>query len=88
MTVSEIYGWLEQVKDPEIPVLSIVDLGVITNVVVMGDSVEVEMTPTFVGCPALDVMKDDITRVLKENGAKKCRRESKLSRPLVEQEDI
>ena len=70
MTVSEIYGWLEQVKDPEIPVLSIVDLGVITNVVVMGDSVEVEMTPTFVGCPALDVMKDDITRVLKENGAK------------------
>lgn len=73
MTASEVYKWLEQVKDPEIPVLSIVDLGVITHVDVNEDSVDVEMTPTFVGCPALDVMKEEIVRVLKEQNAKNVR---------------
>jgi ring-1,2-phenylacetyl-CoA epoxidase subunit PaaD len=57
ITVARIYEWLEAVKDPEIPVLSLVDLGVITNVAVDGDRVAIEMTPTFVGCPALDMMK-------------------------------
>ena len=52
--VEEVYAWLEEVKDPEIPVLSLVDLGVITRVEVNGDTVTVEMTPTFVGCPAMD----------------------------------
>jgi ring-1,2-phenylacetyl-CoA epoxidase subunit PaaD len=51
-------------------VLSLVDLGVITHVVINGEKIEVEMTPTFVGCPALDVMKDDIVRVLQEHNAK------------------
>jgi ring-1,2-phenylacetyl-CoA epoxidase subunit PaaD len=64
MTPVDIYRWLEEVKDPEIPVLSIVDLGVIVNVGVDGEKVEVEMTPTFVGCPALDIMKNEIITVL------------------------
>ena len=70
MTVEDVYQWLEEVKDPEIPVLSLVDLGVITRVFVDGEKIEIEMTPTFVGCPALDVMKDDIIRVLQEHDAK------------------
>src|SRR5688572_21268581 len=70
MTVEDVYRWLEEVKDPEIPVLSLVDLGVITRVSVDGESIEVEMTPTFVGCPALDIMKEDIVRVLQEHNAK------------------
>jgi ring-1,2-phenylacetyl-CoA epoxidase subunit PaaD len=70
MTAENVYQWLEEVKDPEIPVLSLVDLGVITSVVVDGEKVEVEMTPTFVGCPALDIMKEDIVRVLREHNAK------------------
>jgi ring-1,2-phenylacetyl-CoA epoxidase subunit PaaD len=67
-TTTQIYQWLEEVKDPEIPVLSLVDLGVITNVIVDGTQVSIEMTPTFVGCPALDMMKSEITEVLEKNG--------------------
>lgn len=67
-TVDQIYQWLEEVKDPEIPVLSLVDLGVITLVSVEGEKVIVEMTPTFVGCPALDFMQEEIRTVLKQNG--------------------
>ena len=64
----QILTWLEEVKDPEIPVLSLVDLGVINDVNVQESHVTIEMTPTFVGCPALDMMKQDITDVLKKNG--------------------
>jgi ring-1,2-phenylacetyl-CoA epoxidase subunit PaaD len=64
-----IYHWLEDVKDPEIPVLSLVDLGVITEVSVEGRHVKIVMTPTFVGCPALDMMKSEVTEVLKSRGA-------------------
>jgi ring-1,2-phenylacetyl-CoA epoxidase subunit PaaD len=68
-TTNDIYQWLEEVKDPEIPVLSLVDLGVITEVQTNGLTVDIELTPTFVGCPALDMMKDDISSVLKQHGA-------------------
>lgn len=64
LTVPEIYQWLEEVKDPEIPVLSLVDLGVITAVAIHGGQVQIEMTPTFVGCPALDLMQQEITEAL------------------------
>ncbi len=65
---STIYQWLEEVKDPEIPVLSLVDLGVITGVEIDNKKVIVDMTPTFVGCPALDVMKQEIVDVLTRHG--------------------
>jgi ring-1,2-phenylacetyl-CoA epoxidase subunit PaaD len=68
--VDEIYQWLEEVKDPEIPVLSLVDLGVITHVVVEAEKITVEMTPTFVGCPAMDYMKTEVENVLKNRGIK------------------
>jgi ring-1,2-phenylacetyl-CoA epoxidase subunit PaaD len=67
-TKEEVLQWLEQVKDPEIPVLSLVDLGVITNIKVEPNSVAVEMTPTFVGCPAIDMMKSEIIGVLHKQG--------------------
>lgn len=67
-TTNDIYKLLEEVKDPEIPVLSLVDLGVITNVEIEGENVSIEMTPTFVGCPAIDMMKSDIAEVLRNNG--------------------
>jgi ring-1,2-phenylacetyl-CoA epoxidase subunit PaaD len=69
-TLDEVYAWLEEVKDPEIPVLSLVDLGVITNVVVEEEKVTVEMTPTFVGCPAMEYMKSEVEGVLKNHGIK------------------
>jgi ring-1,2-phenylacetyl-CoA epoxidase subunit PaaD len=68
--IVEIYQWLEEVKDPEIPVLSLVDLGVITHVDVTDDKVMIEMTPTFVGCPAMDYMKTEVENVLRGRGIK------------------
>ena len=65
-----IMSWLEEVKDPEIPVLSVVDLGIVTKVEATGDKVRVTITPTFVGCPALDMLKGDIRKVLEAHGEK------------------
>jgi ring-1,2-phenylacetyl-CoA epoxidase subunit PaaD len=67
-TEDQIYRWLEEVKDPEIPVLSLVDLGVITNVQIQDSGVTIEMTPTFVGCPAMDYMKQEVLEVLSKYG--------------------
>jgi ring-1,2-phenylacetyl-CoA epoxidase subunit PaaD len=64
----QILHILETVKDPEIPVLSLIDLGVITDVVVNQKSVLVKMTPTFVGCPAMDYMKAEVEAALQKNG--------------------
>lgn len=72
MSLSEkqILEWLQDVKDPEIPVLSLVDLGVITGITITDDTVHIELTPTFVGCPALDMMKSEVLNLLNEKGVK------------------
>jgi ring-1,2-phenylacetyl-CoA epoxidase subunit PaaD len=62
---AEVWAALEQIPDPEIPVVSLVDLGVIRSVDVSGGQVRVELTPTFLGCPALEAM----TRALAETVA-------------------
>jgi ring-1,2-phenylacetyl-CoA epoxidase subunit PaaD len=59
---------LEQVSDPEIPVLSIIDMGVVRSAVIVNDIVKVEITPTYSGCPAMDVIGDDIQKALKDAG--------------------
>lgn len=69
ITLSTIMGWLQEVKDPEIPVISLIDLGVITNVSLDSNrKVRVEMTPTFVGCPAMEYMVNDVKETLTKNG--------------------
>lgn len=77
----DIYSWLEEVKDPEIPVLSLVDLGVINSVSVTGNEVKIEMTPTFVGCPALDMMQHEIREVLSKKGVAKVDIEVSFRQP-------
>ena len=57
---TKVWEALRGVTDPEIPVLSIVDLGVIADVRIDCDGVVVDMTPTFAGCPALDMIRNDI----------------------------
>ena len=54
---AQIWEALEEIPDPEIPVVSLVDLGVIRSVDVKNGHVHIEFTPTFLGCPALEVMK-------------------------------
>jgi ring-1,2-phenylacetyl-CoA epoxidase subunit PaaD len=69
MTKNDVLLALEAVCDPEIPTISVVDMGIITDVVVIDDnSVRVAMTPTFVGCPAIDVMKNDVFQAVKGMG--------------------
>src|SRR5687768_8004505 len=67
-TEKQIWELLEQVKDPEIPVLSLVDLGVITEVQISGPHVRVQMTPTFSGCPAMEYMRCEVENVLTAAG--------------------
>ena len=69
--VAEAHVWeaLEEIPDPEIPVVSLVDLGVIRSVDVQNGHVHIEFTPTFLGCPALEVMKRAMEEKVRELGA-------------------
>jgi ring-1,2-phenylacetyl-CoA epoxidase subunit PaaD len=67
ITKEEVLQALEDVKDPEIPTISVVDLGIVTDVTITEDnSVFVKLTPTFAGCPALKVMENLVEKRLKE----------------------
>lgn len=69
MTQQDVYDVLLTVHDPEIPTISLVDIGIITNVDVRSDDeVHVTMTPTFVGCPAIDVMRKDVESAVRGLG--------------------
>jgi ring-1,2-phenylacetyl-CoA epoxidase subunit PaaD len=57
VTTAAVWAALDEIPDPEIPVISLVDLGVVRDVEVEGDRVRIEFTPTFLGCPALEVMR-------------------------------
>lgn len=59
---------LAEVKDPELPTLDVVELGIVRNVEVSGDSVKVEITPTYSGCPAMQVIESDIATTLRSHG--------------------
>ena len=60
VTAERVWAALAGVADPEIPAISVVDLGVVRDVAVEDGRVRVEFTPTFLGCPALEVMRDAI----------------------------
>ncbi len=59
---------LNQVSDPEIPVLTILDMGVVRSAIIEGDKVIVTITPTYSGCPAMDVIGEDIIAAFKNEG--------------------
>jgi ring-1,2-phenylacetyl-CoA epoxidase subunit PaaD len=69
LTEARVWEALAEVPDPEIPVISIVDLGVVRGVEVEDGKVRVEFTPTFLGCPALEVMRSQMAAVIAELGA-------------------
>jgi ring-1,2-phenylacetyl-CoA epoxidase subunit PaaD len=69
VTAEQVWDALAEVPDPEIPVISVVDLGVVRDVRVEDDRVHVEFTPTFLGCPALEVMRDRMAERIAELGA-------------------
>ena len=70
VTEAQVWSALADVEDPEIPVVSVVDMGVVRDVRVDGEErVHVEFTPTFLGCPALEVMRDRMAQKIEELGA-------------------
>jgi ring-1,2-phenylacetyl-CoA epoxidase subunit PaaD len=69
VTEAQVWGALAEIPDPEIPVISLVELGVVRDVEVEDGRVRVEFTPTFLGCPALEVMRDQMEAKVRELGA-------------------
>ncbi len=68
LTEEGVFQVLSRVVDPEIPVLTIADLGILRGVEIAGDTVTVTITPTYSGCPAMDLIRDEITAALVEVG--------------------
>lgn len=64
VTETEIWQLLEEVSDPEIPVLSIIDLGIVRAIKLDGNHCQVTITPTYSGCPAMQVIEEDIRKKL------------------------
>jgi len=71
VTETDIWQWLEDVKDPEVPVLSVVDLGVVRSVNLLEGEAEIIITPTYSGCPAMQIIESGIKSKLAEKGLKK-----------------
>ena len=63
-----VWDWLADVPDPEIPVLSVIDLGIVRGVNLRADSVEIEVAPTYSGCPATEFIESSIIASLEDHG--------------------
>lgn len=84
MTVHEtdkktIYAFLENIKDPEVPVLSIIDLGIVRDIKWNEDELEIVITSTYTGCPAMDMITAEIYAQLNTLGFKKVKITQSLS---------
>jgi len=84
-TVEQIWDWLREVPDPEIPVISVVDLGIVRDVrwerEAAGERLVVTVTPTYCGCPATSVISSDIKTALQQRGIDALRIETRISPP-------
>ena len=81
ITEAEVWRALEDVRDPEIPVVSVVELGLVRHVNVGGSRVRVGLTPTFAGCPALAVIQAEVETRLRGLGAAEVEVELQLDPP-------
>ena len=78
-STDEVWRWLGEVPDPEIPVVSLTDLGIVREVAHEGDTLVVTLTPTYSGCPATSVIALDVETALRAHGVEKLRVERRLS---------
>ncbi len=77
--LATIRSWLDEIRDPEIPALSITDLGIVRDVRYVEGVLEVAMTPTYSGCPATQVIRDDVERTLRKRGIDRVRIDVRLA---------
>ena len=80
-STAEVRDWLSRVPDPEIPVISLTDLGIIRDVAWDGDTLVVTVTPTYSGCPATAIIDLDIEKALRAKGIGKLRLKRRISPP-------
>lgn len=78
-TTDQIWGWLDAVPDPEIPVISVVDLGIVRGVEWDGETLEVAVTPTYSGCPATTIIAFDIETALRDHGIDSIRIKTRIA---------
>jgi ring-1,2-phenylacetyl-CoA epoxidase subunit PaaD len=79
VSVEQVWDWLGEVADPEIPVISVVDLGIVRAVRLEGEACVVTITPTYSGCPAMRVISESVSEALRAHGIEDVRIESRLS---------
>lgn len=79
VTAEQAWEVLARVADPEIPVVSVAELGIVREVRADGAKVEVVVTPTYSGCPATEVIEQSIVAALREAGATDVRIETRLA---------
>lgn len=77
----ELWTIAAKVVDPEVPVLTVTDLGVVRNIIRNGDAIEISITPTYSGCPAMDMISDELKRAFRENGFENISVKTVLSPP-------
>lgn len=70
LSADEVYGVLDTVMDPEVPVISVVELGIVRDVAIQDDAVTITITPTYSGCPAMREIEADIRTALLERGVR------------------
>lgn len=80
-TVEQVWGWLGEVPDPEIPAVSVVDLGIVRDVRWRGDELVVTVTPTYSGCPATSAISFAIEGALRDRGVGNVRLERRIAPP-------
>lgn len=78
---AEVREWLDQVPDPEIPAISLVDLGIIRGIAWQGDTLAVTVTPTYSGCPATSVINMEIEACLRAHGVERIELKRQLAPP-------
>lgn len=79
MTAEQAWAVLARVADPEVPVISVTELGIVRDVRIDDDRVEVVVTPTYSGCPATEAIEQSIAAALREAGAADVRIETRLA---------
>lgn len=78
-STEQVWSWLAEVPDPEIPVISVVDLGIVRDVAWEGERCVVTITPTYSGCPAMLVIAESIEAALKQRGVEHFTMKTQLS---------
>ena len=80
VTTDQVFDWLREVRDPEIPVLTITDLGIVRDVII-NEHVTVALAPTYSGCPATEVIEQSVVNALQDHGVEKIAIKRELSPP-------